>query len=483
MENQEQQMMDLERQQPSLFERLSNSTVLKLVILLILLLFMLIPLSWVNDLISERKNREQSMSAGVSSQWGGSQIISGPIIAIPYFKKYNSTYTNEKQETKTEVKIEKDFVFLLSNKQDLKGSINPTYLKRGIYRAVVYDAELKMQGDFNDFDLSKLDLTNDMLLWDQAKVYIGLSDLKGLKGTPVFKYLDQESSFQLYNSEVNLFENTLAANIDLSSMQTQMSYSISLDFRGSKSFTIFPTANETAIQLSGRWGDPSFTGGFLPEKRDVQSDTFTASWRIPNFSRKLAEQWKNDIGKLYTITDFDPNSPNYYTAEVSTGKSTEQDMVQINFLESVNNYQKTSRVAKYGILVILLTFTSLFFTEILKKRKVHIIQYVLIGCAMVVFYSLLLAISEHISFNWSYLLSGSATVLLVSSFIYGITKDKKTGLIFSTILSVFYGFIYFLLQLQDYALLVGTIGVFVIVGCMMRVSLCIEWHKFDNNKS
>lgn len=479
MENKQKQMIDMERQPPSLFERFSNSTVLKLIILLILVLFMLIPLSWINDLISERKNREQSMSTAVASQWGESQVISGPIIAVPYIKTYNSTFTNEKKEVITEVKTKKDYVFLLSNKQDLDGNINPTYLKRGIYRAVVYDAELNMLGDFNNFDLSKLDLTSDMLLWEQAKVYIGLSDLKGLKATPVLKYMDKESPFQLRNNEVNLFENTLAADIDLTTKQTQMNYSISLDFRGSKSFTIFPTANETAIHISGKWGDPSFTGGFLPEKRDVKADAFTASWRIPSFSRKLAEQWKNDGGVLYAVSAFEPNMQSYETSVVASDKSTEQNMVQINFLESVNNYQKTSRVAKYGILVILLTFTSLFFTEIIKKKKVHIIQYILIGCAMVVFYSLLLAISEHISFNWSYLLAGSATVLLVSSFIYGITKDKKTALIFSSILTIFYGFIYFLLQLQDFALIVGTVGVFVIVACMMRVSLRIEWYAFD----
>jgi inner membrane protein len=148
-------------------------------------------------------------------------------------------------------------------------------------------------------------------------------------------------------------------------------------------------------------------------------------------------------------------------------------------LESINNYQKTTRAAKYGLLVILLTFASLLFTEIIKKQRIHIIQYVLIGCAMVLFYSLLLAFGEHVMFNISYLIAAVATIALVSSFIYWITRDKKTCLLFNLILAVFYGFIFVLMQLQDFSLLVGTVGIFVILAIMMRLSTKVNWSQFD----
>lgn len=477
---------------PSLFDRLTNSTVLKLCVILILVLFMLIPLSWINDLISERKYREYTVGTEVASKWGGSQVFSGPIIGIPYIHQYSSTFTDDKGNVKTELISEKEFVFLVANKQEVTSVVNPEYLKRGIYQTVVYNAELDLKGDFQQLDLAKLELNADMLLWDQAKVFIGLSDVKGLKAVPVFNYAGKKSSFELRNSEVDFFENTLAADIDLSDRSTILDFYVTLDLRGARSFTIFPTANETSIEVSGNWANPSFTGGFLPEERQVTEDQFTASWRVPSFSRKLSQQWKKNTGRSYSVSN-DPQVDDTYNsyadhiatstvAAIPIGDSTEQDMVQINFLESMNNYQKISRVAKYGVLVILLTFTSLFFTEIVKKKRVHIIQYVLIGCAMTLFYSLLLAISEHVGFNWSYLLSACATVSLIALFIYGITKDRKTGFMFSSVLALFYVFIFFLLQLQDYALIVGTLGVFIILAVLMRVSLCIDWYSFDRMK-
>ncbi len=156
-------------------------------------------------------------------------------------------------------------------------------------------------------------------------------------------------------------------------------------------------------------------------------------------------------------------------------------MITIHFLPDINNYQKTTRVAKYGILIINLTFTSLLFTEVIKKKRVHIIQYILIGAAMVLFYTLLLALSEHIGFNLAYLTATIATVLLIGSFIKAITQDAKTAALLSSILGIFYLFIYVLMQLRDYSLIAGTIGIFIILAILMRVSTKINWYQFDSN--
>ncbi|WP_400262456.1 inner membrane CreD family protein [Sphingobacterium sp. SG20118] len=159
--------------------------------------------------------------------------------------------------------------------------------------------------------------------------------------------------------------------------------------------------------------------------------------------------------------------------------ASEKDMIQINFLEEVNNYQKTMRVAKYGILIIILTFAALFFTEIIKKQRIHLIQYMLIGFAMVLFYSLLLSISEHLGFNMAYLLAAIATIILIASFIKSITRDIKSAFIFSGVLGLFYSFIFILMQLRDYSLIVGTIGIFIILAILMRLSTKINWYQFD----
>ncbi|SFS90229.1 cell envelope integrity protein CreD [Sphingobacterium wenxiniae] len=474
--------------QPSFFERLANSVIVKLGIILFLVLLLLIPMELIKDLIGERKARERSVSYEIASKWGNQQVISGPIIGIPYRYQYSVSTTDDKGKVKTETEVGQDYIFLASKQLHVKSVVEPEYLKRGIYQSVVYNATVELTGNFDELDLQKLDIKPEDLDWAHAKVFIGLSDLKGVKSVPQLTVDGQKLEFQVANGEVSLFEQTMAADWDLSGQSTKQRFAIHLDIRGSKSFTVFPTGNETDIAVSGKWSNPSFNGGFLPEERTVSDQDFEATWRIPSFSRKFPQQWKGAKGRLYEIVNYEPVYTEYdypstavavASAGQSVGTSTEQDMVQVNFLETVNNYQKTTRVAKYGILVVLLTFTSLFFTEIIKKQRVHIVQYVLIGCAMVLFYSLLLAVGEHIGFNWAYLLSALATILLIASFIYGITKDKKVGLVFSAILATFYAFIFFLMQLQDYALIVGTIGVFIILAVLMRFSIKINWYQFE----
>ena len=475
--------------EPSFFERLTNSVILKLGIILFLVLLLLIPMESVKDLIRERKSRDQSVSNEIASKWGNKQIVSGPIIGIPYTYSYNVNTTDDKGNIKVENHIEKDYVFLVSKKLDVKSTVEPTYLKRGIYQTVVYNATVSLQGEFDEIDLAKLDLNPEDLAWDKAKIFIGLSDLKGIKAIPKLNMGQRQTDFEVGNADVSLFERTMVANVDLSDRSTRNEFEINLDIRGSRNLTVFPTSNETSIDISGTWDNPSFTGGFLPEDRTISEKNFTAKWRIPNFSRKFPQQWKGARGNMYQVTNYEISDLEYSVAAIPEPKissvgtnvqmSTEQDMVQVNFLESVNNYQKTTRVAKYGMLVVLLTFTSLFFTEVIKKQRVHVIQYVLIGCAMVLFYSLLLALSEHIGFNWGYLLAALATVVLISSFIFGITKDKKIAFVFSGILSAFYVFIFSLMQLQDYSLIVGTIGVFVILALLMRLSTRVNWYQFE----
>ncbi|WP_437921691.1 cell envelope integrity protein CreD [Sphingobacterium sp. LRF_L2] len=374
----------------------------------------------------------------------------------------------------------------------IHSEVNPRLLKRGIYQTVVYNSKLGIKGDFSDVDFSKLEIKSEDLQWESAKLLVGLSDLKGLKTAPKLKRKEGDLSFRVSDSDLNLFEETMVVDVDLSSKSTRFAFDVEIDVRGSKSLYIFPTAEETAMTISGAWANPSFDGGFLPEHRTVRDTSFEASWRISGFSRKFPQQWTGIKTKLYDIVNSDWDEGNMEASTVaatvpvkdgsplSLGQlSTQKDMIQVNFLESVNNYQKTTRVAKYGVLMILLTFTALFFTEILKKQRIHFIQYVLIGCGMILFYSLLLAVGEHVGFDGAYFIAGLATITLITSFVYAITRNKKMIYLFSALLLLFYSFIYLLMQLQDLSLLVGTVGIFVTLAVLMKLSTKVQWSQFE----
>ena len=472
-------------EQSSFFEKISNSTVLKLFVIFFLSLILLIPLSLISDLIEERKNREQEVSGGIALNWGKEQVISSPVLAIPY--RETIPLSAEKAE-KSNLREELKWIFVLPKTSNITTDITPQHLSRGIYNAVVYNSNITLDGSFDKISLEKLEIPNEQIDWKGSKLIFGIQDFKGLGKRPSLNWDGNELTFDPDFNNLKLFTQNLVCPVPLDPQKTDNRFKIKLNLKGSKSLNFLPLGDQTNIQAKGNWANPSFTGAFLPGKRNTETSNFSASWEIPSFSRKLPQQWTGDARSIF---QFDNNLENGNEGNeqkpaqaVSTTIASANnlldnaDMITINFLPDINNYQKTTRVAKYGILVIILTFTSLLFTEVIKKKRIHIIQYILIGAAMVLFYTLLLALSEHIGFNLAYLTASVATVMLIGSFIKSITKDQKSALLLSSILALFYLFIYILMQLRDYSLIAGTIGIFIILAILMRVSTKINWYQY-----
>ncbi|WP_394677224.1 cell envelope integrity protein CreD [uncultured Sphingobacterium sp.] len=474
--------------QSSIFEKISNSTVLKLFVIFFLSLILLIPLALISDLIEERKNREQEVSDGITLNWGKDQVISSPVLAIPY--RETIPLSAEKAE-KSNLREELKWIFVLPKTSNIATDITPQHLSRGIYNAVVYNSNITLEGSFDKISLEKLEVPHEQIDWKGSKLIFGIQDFKGLGKRPSLNWDGNELTFDPDFNNLKLFTQNLVCPVSLDPQKTDSRFKIKLNLKGSKSLNFLPLSDQTNIQAKGNWVNPSFTGAFLPSKRNTETSHFSASWEIPSFNRKLPQQWTGDARPIYQFDnkvangneDNEQKTAQTATTTVASANNLldNTDMITINFLPDINNYQKTTRVAKYGILVIILTFTSLLFTEVIKKKRIHIIQYILIGAAMVLFYTLLLALSEHIGFNLAYLTASMATVMLIGSFIKSITKDQKSALLLSSILALFYLFIYILMQLRDYSLIAGTIGIFIILAILMRVSTKINWYQFDNS--
>lgn len=474
--------------QSSIFEKISNSTVLKLFVIFFLSLILLIPLALISDLIEERKNREQEVSDGITLNWGKDQVISSPVLAIPY--RETIPLSAEKAE-KSNLREELKWIFVLPKTSNIATDITPQHLSRGIYNAVVYNSNIILEGSFDKISLEKLEVPHEQIDWKSSKLIFGIQDFKGLGKRPSLNWDGNELTFDPDFNNLKLFTQNLVCPVSLDPQKTDSRFKIKLNLKGSKSLNFLPLSDQTNIQAKGNWANPSFTGAFLPSKRNTETSNFSASWEIPSFNRKLPQQWTGDARPIYQFDnklangneDNEQKAAQTATNTVASANNLldNTDMITINFLPDINNYQKTTRVAKYGILVIILTFTSLLFTEVIKKKRIHIIQYILIGAAMVLFYTLLLALSEHIGFNLAYLTASVATVMLIGSFIKSITKDQKSALLLSSILALFYLFIYILMQLRDYSLIAGTIGIFIILAILMRVSTKINWYQFDNS--
>lgn len=476
--------------QKSFVEKVTDSLIVKIFIIFFLMLILLIPLGLIGDLISERNNREVNVSTEIARKWGLDQVISSPVIAVPYDVVKDQLEPNKDGTANVLVRtVETEYAFLLADQAQVKAHVEPTPLKRGIYQAIVYNSKINIKGNFKAFELDKFKIKATDLKWSEAKLVFGIQDVKGIAKNPSFKWDGKAFEMGKYEQDIKIFPQNLTVDLPLEGNESlNKSFEIDLDLKGSKSLNFLPLAKQTKIDANGNWANPSFNGNFLPDEREV-SDTFKATWNIPDFSRKQPQQWTGDPSYIYNFQGIDLSNdgeimnlndvPSASTVVPGQLTSNDYDMVQINFLPQVDNYQKSTRVTKYGALVIALTFVSLVFMEIIKKQRVHIIQYVLIGFAMVLFYALLLAISEHIGFNLAYLIAALATIILISSFIKAITKDLKSALNFSAILALFYAFIFVLLQLRDYSLIVGTVGLFIILAVLMRLSTKINWYQFE----
>jgi inner membrane protein len=445
--------------------RFGESVLLKLALIGFLTLILLIPNFWIQDLIAERQQRQLEIDDQISNDWSGRQLVAGPVLAIPYTTTIIEI-ENDKNKTKTTKEVI-SIVHILPDKLEINGEVKPEKLHRGIFETVVYQSQIDVKGSFSEIELTKSGIDPSRILWSKAKVIIGLSDLKGLKNNPEIKILDSLYQVEPDFSTDDLFDNNLSISVDLSKAKSaKTDFSFMLNIKGSKGIDFMHLGKKTQVKLSGNWPDPSFTGRYLPDNRSFKEGKFSAEWNLSYFNRSFPQQWQGDRKITAVASDMIEN-PNV--------KQTEDDRFGVNFILPVDQYQKTMRTAKYSILVIMLTFIALFFMEFLQKRKIHFLQYVLISAAMIVFYTLLLSIGERIGFNVSYLISSISTIALIGIFVRALMKSTKPALLFSIILTVFYGFIFVIIQLQDLALISGSIALFIIVAVLMYLSAKIEW--------
>ncbi|WP_207425830.1 cell envelope integrity protein CreD [Pedobacter sp. SYSU D00535] len=431
-----------------------ESVIIKLGLIGILTLLLLIPSSMIQDLIWERQDRQREVIKEITDKWSGSQLVEGPVMVLPY----KTIATQVDAAGKTSYREILTNIYLLPEALNIVSKADPTVLHRGIFDAVVYSTKVRVNGSFGKLELKKAGINPDNILWDKVKLAIGLSDLKGLKSNPVMKLSSTSYQVEPDFSGLKLFPNNLIIQPDLSAEKnTALPFSFELDMRGSSELNFLHLGKSTNVTVEGDWNNPSFSGNYLPEEREVTASGFSATWKMPYFNRPFPQQW------IEANTSLHPKA-----TDASFG---------VKFILPVDQYQKTMRSAKYAILIILLTFISLFFTELVTRKKVHLLQYVLIGAAMTIYYTLLLSFSEQVGFNVAYLIASVATVALIGCFIAAILNNKKPALLFAAILTLFYSFIYVIIQLQDMALLFGSIGLFVVVAVMMYLSAKIDWNR------
>lgn len=425
-------------------EKFSQSITLKAVIIGFLTLLMLIPGSMIQGLIQERQARSQETISKINAKWSNSQTINGPVLVIPYQKKTTDSKNNAVTETHS--------FTLAPENLSIKSTLIPEERHYGIYKSILYNSKLLISGNFKPTDSLQFD---GVPQWQSAYLRIGISDLRGISNNIDFDLNGKH--FGAFAGGGNDFvgEGLIIPlkNTDFLPSNLSISFSSKLDLKGSSDINFIPVAQTTNVKVSGKWKSPGFIGSFTPEYK-LDNKGFNADWKVLHFNRNIPETW--------TDTDF----------------SAKEDMsFGVNLINTVDHYQLNMRSAKYSLMFIALTFVVFFFVELLTRTKIHPIQYLLVGIALILFYSLLLSLSEQLSFGLAYLLAGIATIGLIVVFAHKIFKNRKQTGILALILTILYIYLYVILQLEDVAMLIGSIGLFIILAIIMFLTQRIKWYK------
>ena len=427
-------------------QQFTNSYSVKMIIVSILAILLLIPSFLIQEIIQGRIDLGEKVKSELYIQWGGKQVVAGPVFNVPF------TVTDPGENNQLTIE-RKGVAHFLPETLTADGILYPETRKRGIYKVVVYEGKLKLKGSFASPDVSQLDLQNALYNWGAAYFTIGVSDMRGIKNLPELIINGQSCTVEPGVADTDLFGSGITVKAGSIDPGKPMNFEMDLVLNGSEDLSIGALGKTSTVTMKSEWAQPSFTGAFLPVDRQVNANGFTASWLVTHLNRNFPQQWID--GK-------------YNTNDAALG---------VELLIPVDHYQKSMRSVKYAILFIALNFIIFIFIEMKSKTRIHPFQYSLVAFALLIFYALLTSIGEQIGFNLAYLVSAVAVTLLISWYAFNIFRNIRLAAWVTLLQTGLYLFLFTILQLQDYALLAGSIGLFVILVIIMSASRKIKWYS------
>jgi len=428
--------------------KLIQKPMFKMLSVAVLALLLLIPAGLIQNLIREREYTQENAINEMTSVWGGEQMLVGPYLTVPF----DAPYTVTNSDGTEEISYARNYLYVLPEFLNGAVDVQPETRKLGIYEAVVYRGEANMQGEFKLPDWTKAGVDPKYIHWDKVTLNVGISDLRGVEGAFDFEW--NEASLPLSSGLVtnDIYWSGVHSSVAIES-QEELRFKFSTTLRGSRRFSVVPLGKQTTFSMVSPWAEPNFEGSFATTKYEPTAEGFSAHWEVSHLNRNYPQSW---VGKKYTPAN---------------------DFFGTEFIKTVDNYSKSTRVAKYAILIIALTFMVFYFSELIKGAKVNALQYVLVGLALVLFYTLLLSFSEHIGFNAAYLVAALMTVLMEFFYARSVLGSTKLAAYVAATLTLLYSFIFILIQLKDFALLAGSLGLFVILAGIMFISRRIQWEE------
>ena len=460
---------NLQPQMPPYARRRVSPVTKKIIFLFVLTILLLIPLILIGNLINDRGKLYKQTITNIGNEWGKSQKIIAPVITISYtdtsINNKDSVSNASNTKAVAVVPVERKFAILpeeLNATIEMKDEVR----QRGIYNATVYNANVKLKGYFSAKVLKEdkkvlgcisIGLTDTKALIKINKFKIGDMDLEAMSGTMAAPLITNGISGQLgpeHNNTMN---------------KEKIPFEIDIDFRGSRDISILPLGKKNHFEIKSNWKSPSFSG-VLPTERTIDNNGFSAVWEVSNLIRNYPQiiDVNND-----QFSDFYQDGVVYNEYDETTYFDNNDDgntIVKVALFDSVTSYTQIYRACNYGILFIGMSLVVVFIFEVVSKKVAHYVQYGVVGFSLVIFYLLLLSLSEHIGFEWSYLISSLAIVIPNSMYITSMTSNKKFGIGMFIFLSGIYAILFSILRMEQYALLTGSLLILAVLYAVMYLT-------------
>jgi inner membrane protein len=443
--------------------RAERSPGMKLLFTILIGLALTIPLLSVYLLVYDRNQQSTAARASIVEGWGGEQTLAGPMLAIPYQHPETTEVDEGGKKVKKTENVWTELV-LAPERMTLDTAISPQHRHRSIYDAIVYEVAATGEAKFSlPVDLARQGIAPESLQFERAELRFGLSDPRGLFGTPPHinaggKALQLQPGHGPKDTQnAGFFAWVDASALRAGALVTSFDY----NFRGNGALAFKPRAGDTDWKVHSSWASPSFKGGFLPSTSVVNDKGFTAEYRIGNLALGQSLIGESD-GPVYGGHEFGT------AGGVRAG-------AEIQLIQPVDVYDQVNRATKYGFLFVGFTFLVFLMFDLIGGVKISPVEYLLVGVALILFFVLLLAFAEVIGFLLAYLGASAAIIGLIAAYSSAVLKSRHRAMLVGGLLVGLYAVLYVLLSLEAYALLIGGLLLFIALAGVMYVTRKIDW--------
>lgn len=438
---------------------MSRTLGFKLGAIALLMLLLMIPLLMIDGLVDERQGLRHQVLQDIARSSSYRQQITGPILVLPYVKTTHVWKTREQTgERYAQERQQHGRLYFLPERFELDGKVSTELRARGIYEARLYHSDSQVSGQFRL--PARFGLGDDLGFYSFGTPFlaVGISDIRGINNDLKLRLNGQILSFAPGTHDSRFGDGVHAPLPALDNQGGQvLEFAFDLKLQGTEQLDVVPVGRDSRVSLKSDWPHPSFVGEYLPSRREITAQGFSAEWQTSFFATNLEETLRGCEGQSLCQGLF-------------------QRSFGVSFVDPVDQYLKTDRAIKYALLFIALTFATFFLFEVLKRLAVHPVQYALVGLSLALFYLLLLSLAEHLPFALAYGLSAGACVGLIGFYVSFVLHSWQRGLGFASLLAALYGMLFGLLSAEDYALLMGSLLVFGVLGSVMVLTRRLDWY-------